>query len=210
MPSITRSRSGSTERRRAVEEQILDTASRLLAEGTSFTALGVQHIASQAGIARSTFYLYFADKTELLIRLADSLNATSFDIASTWHPANGLERLAGTFADVVANYRAQSALLAAIHEASAYDRSIREFWNTRLEPFRDNARKLIASEQKANRTPPGIDPDAAARIMVDGGDGFLLRHVGGTDSTADNTAAWQLATTWWYGIFRRPTRPARP
>lgn len=204
MASITRSRSGSTERRRAVEEQILDTTRQLLTDGTAFTALGVQHIAAQAGIARSTFYLYFSDKTQLLIRLAESVNARSFDIASAWRPDDGPERLADTFTDVIADYRAQSALLAAVHEASAYDPAIREFWNTRLEPFRHNARQLITSEQRAGRTPTAVDPDAAARLMVDGGDGLLLRHVSGSDSAADRTAARELATTWWYGILRRP------
>jgi AcrR family transcriptional regulator len=37
--------------------------------GESYTELGVQRIASAAGIARSTFYLYFKDKTSPAIRL---------------------------------------------------------------------------------------------------------------------------------------------
>lgn len=40
--------------RASVEERILAATERLLAEGTSFTGLGMQRIAAEAGIARST------------------------------------------------------------------------------------------------------------------------------------------------------------
>ncbi|MEU6203817.1 helix-turn-helix domain-containing protein, partial [Micromonospora musae] len=62
MPSITRRRSGGSDRRLSVEAQILAATERLLAEGESFTELGVQRIAREAGVARSTFYMHFADK----------------------------------------------------------------------------------------------------------------------------------------------------
>ncbi|MEU6204148.1 helix-turn-helix domain-containing protein, partial [Micromonospora musae] len=62
MPSITRRRSAAADRRLPVEAQILAATERLLGEGESFTELGVQRIAREAGVARSTFYMHFADK----------------------------------------------------------------------------------------------------------------------------------------------------
>ncbi|MEV0459735.1 TetR/AcrR family transcriptional regulator [Catellatospora methionotrophica] len=204
MPSITRRRSGAADRRGGVEAQILDTVTRLLAEGAGFTELGVQRIAAAAGVARSTFYLYFADKTQLLLRLAASMSETSFGITAAWRPEAGLDGLTTTFTDVIATYRAHAALLTAVQETSAYDPAVRDFWNDRLEAFRDNTRRLIAAEQAAGRTPADIDPEAATRLMIDGGDRFLLRHVTTDDGGGDAAAARELAATWWYGVFRRP------
>ncbi|GAA1403321.1 TetR/AcrR family transcriptional regulator [Catellatospora coxensis] len=215
MPSITRRRSDAADRRGGVETQILDTVARLLAEGAGYTELGVQRIAAESGVARSTFYLYFADKTQLLLRLAATTNQTSFGITAAWRPEHGLDALTSTFAEVVATYRANAALLTAVQETSAYDPAVREFWNVRLEAFRDNARQLIAAEQHAGRTPADIDPAAATHLMIDGGDRFLLRHVTTDDGSGDTAAARELAATWWYGIFRRPAgtelrrRPAK-
>ena len=59
---------------------MLAATEKLLVEGVSFTELGVQRIATEAGIARSTFYLYFRGKTELLVRLAGSLKKQLFDL----------------------------------------------------------------------------------------------------------------------------------
>lgn len=205
MPSITRRRSEAADRRGGVETQILDTVARLLAEGAGFTELGVQRIAAESGVARSTFYLYFADKTQLLLRLAASMSQTSFGITAAWRPEAGVDALTATFAEVIATYRANAALLTAVQETSAYDPAVRDFWNGRLEAFRDNTRQLIAAEQAAGRTPADIDPAVAAHLMIDGGDRFLLHHVTTDDGSGDSTAARELAATWWYGIFRRPT-----
>ncbi|WP_372792169.1 TetR/AcrR family transcriptional regulator, partial [Paraconexibacter sp.] len=60
-------RSGATtrSRRAAVEQQVLGAVERLLTDGESFTALPVGRIADEAGMARTTFYGHFPDKSTL-------------------------------------------------------------------------------------------------------------------------------------------------
>ena len=58
-------------RRMKVEQQIADATMALLAEGRAFADLSVGEIATRAGIARSAFYNHYADKRELIIRLAE-------------------------------------------------------------------------------------------------------------------------------------------
>ncbi|GAA1403861.1 TetR/AcrR family transcriptional regulator [Catellatospora coxensis] len=210
MPSITRRPSAGAERRLPVEAQILGTVSRLLREGAGYTELGVQRIAAESGVARSTFYLYFADKTQLLLRLADTMSQTSFGIASAWRPLAGLDALTATFGEVIATYRANAEILAAVHEASAYDPIVRDFWDSRLEPFRSNVRQVLAEELAAGRTPADVHVEAATRLMIDGGDRFLLRHVTTSEDNSDDAAARELAATWWYGVFRRPSPGSEP
>src|SRR5258707_4248929 len=85
MPSITR-RSAPASSRASAEERILATTERLLAEGTSFTDLGLQRIAAEAGGARSTLYGHFPDKSHLLTRLASKLVDASFATVFPWTP----------------------------------------------------------------------------------------------------------------------------
>src|SRR5689334_4756637 len=89
MPSVTRRASDGTNRRAVVEAKILKATEQLLVGGASFTGLGVQRLAAEAGIPRSTFYLHFRDKTELLLRLIDTLADGAFDLISSASPADG-------------------------------------------------------------------------------------------------------------------------
>jgi TetR/AcrR family fatty acid metabolism transcriptional regulator len=56
--------------------QILDAATRVFAE-KGFHRATIKAIAREAGIADGTIYIYFADKTKLLIGLMDRLNETA-------------------------------------------------------------------------------------------------------------------------------------
>jgi AcrR family transcriptional regulator len=48
---------------------LLEAMERLLSQGQSFSALTVETLASEAGIARATFYLRFKDKSALVASL---------------------------------------------------------------------------------------------------------------------------------------------
>ncbi|MFC3503323.1 TetR/AcrR family transcriptional regulator [Micromonospora krabiensis] len=207
MPSITRRPSGGADRRLPVEARILDTTRRLLGEGVTFTELGVQRIAREAEVARSTFYTHFADKTQLLLRLAESMSQTSFDVAATWRPTPGEDApgaLTEVFRQVVRIYRRHAAVLVAINEVGAYDPVVREFWVSRLERFTRSTEALVRAEQESGRAPHDLDPVQASRLVVLGGDRYLTHHVVVDDGGGDESAARELAATWWYGVYRRP------
>ncbi|MEU8295665.1 TetR/AcrR family transcriptional regulator [Micromonospora sp. NPDC048909] len=212
MPSITRRPSAGGDRRLPVEARILATTERLLAEGVSFTELGVQRIAREAGVARSTFYTHFADKTQLLMRLAESMSQTSFDIAAAWQPradADGVPALTEVFSQVIRVYREHAAVLAAINEVSGYDPQVRQFWNARLDQFVRNTKDRIVAGQESGQLPKEMDPVQTSRLIVIGGERFLAQHITVDDGSGDAAAARELAATWWYGVYRRPAEPPR-
>ncbi|SIN30937.1 TetR/AcrR family transcriptional regulator [Micromonospora cremea] len=209
MPSITRRRPRNPDGRAAVEARVLAATERLLQQGARFTDLGVQRIAAEAGVARSTFYIHFRDKSELLMRLAGSMRETSFDRVHEWSPSapgDPLEALTEVFTDVIRIYRTYAPVLAAISEVAAYDEVVREYWAAGFEQFVARTEEVLRAEQQAGRTPASLDVVAASRLIVLGGDRFLAHHVGVTpaDPEADGAAARELAATWWYGAYRRP------
>jgi AcrR family transcriptional regulator len=203
MPSITR-RPREPERRAAVEAQVLAATKRLLTTGVGFTELGVQQIAAEAGVARSTFYLYFRDKSDLLLHLAGELKQGVFDLGADWRPTDGPEPLAAAYANMLRFYRGNSAVLTAVSEASAYDPVVREFWEGQLARFAEVVTEWLSEEVRAGRLGADLDPVMAARVIVWGGERVITRHVALDDGTGDAGLARELALQQWHGAFRRP------
>ncbi|SDM53654.1 TetR/AcrR family transcriptional regulator [Streptomyces wuyuanensis] len=211
MASTTRRRSGAADRRAALEKRILSVIEELLRDGVTYTELSVEQIAQAAGISRSTFYLYFRDKVDVLLRLSGSLKSESHAIASSWRPGapdGGLDGLARTYALIMRHYREHAALLSAINEVAAYDPAVRETWTADQDRFVEHLVTVLEEEQRAGRTPEDIDAGLAARVIVHGGAQVIAQQVSGSDGTDDEAVARELATGYWYGVYRRPAGPA--
>src|ERR1700753_1433959 len=91
-------------------DQLIDTARRLFGErGT--TDVSMDEIAAEAGVARSTVYVYFANRDELLRACLEGLHVQLVEgIADTWagdaDPVHRLQRLFEAMLAVVDDNRA--------------------------------------------------------------------------------------------------------
>src|SRR5688500_17281919 len=124
MPTVTKPRSTGRRRREEVSEQVLAAVERLIADGHSYTELPVQRIAEEAGIARSTFYVHFPDKAQLLIRLAEIATRDLFQAAEGWWLGDhryGPAGVAATMERMVAGFRAHDTVLLALVELAGYE-----------------------------------------------------------------------------------------
>ncbi|WP_030178822.1 TetR/AcrR family transcriptional regulator [Streptomyces sp. NRRL S-813] len=207
MASTTRRPSTANDRRAALEMRILSVIEECLNGGVTYTELSVEQIAHAAGISRSTFYLYFRDKVDVLLRLSGSLKKESYAIAAAWKPTSadgGVDGLARTYELILAHYREHAALLTAINEVAAYDPVVREAWTADQDRFVDNVMNVLEEEQRAGRTPADIDPRLAARVIVQGGSQVIAQQVAGSDGSDDAVVARELARGYWYGVYRRP------
>ena len=196
----------STERAATIEAGVLAAAERLLARGSSFSALTMQQIAAEAGVARSTMYLYFREKDAVLIRLAERLSTGSFALVGTWSPAepDALDGLTRTLLRVIRHYRVHAPILRAVLEMSGQERALGQFWDGELTKFIELSRHWLRTEQLAGRTAADLDVETASQIIIFGGNRVIAGHVLGGDPNRDEAVARELAVNQWFGAIRRP------
>lgn len=128
MASVTRTarkpQANRQQRRERIERQLLDATDRLMAEGASFTELSVDRLATEAGISRASFYIYFEDKGDLLRRLAAQVFGDLTDDAAQWWTVAGRRDptdIHASMTRLIASYRRHQPVLIALNEMAAYD-----------------------------------------------------------------------------------------
>lgn len=145
-----------TPKRAAVQADVLRATEELLAEGTSWADLGVERIATTAGISRTAFYFYFSDKRELLLRLTEDVNEQLYAEADRWYSGEGddEEEIREALAKIAELYVEHQALLKVIVEVSTYDEQVATHWRALIGRFVEATRVRIEDEQRAGKAPP--------------------------------------------------------
>lgn len=170
MPSVTRkSHSSRTERRDQMRDRLLSVVEKLLADGENFTELSVERLASEAGISRSTFYVYFEDKGELLRAWFLEIFGRVEGAARQWYglpPDFSSDDLRAALAHVVATYRPHTPLMAAVVDASGYDPAVRELVTNMMRRNTASMRKHIRAGQAAGFVDPTLLPDETASWLT--------------------------------------------
>jgi AcrR family transcriptional regulator len=156
-----------TAKRAAVQAAVLEATEELLAEGNSYADLGIEKIANRAGISRTAFYFYFADKGELLQRLTEEINALLFEQANVWFSGSGdpQEEMHTAIANIAALYREHAVLMRVIVEVATYEERVATFWRSTLGRFVDATERRILEEQEAGRASPA-SPRATAFALT--------------------------------------------
>ncbi|TRW79857.1 TetR/AcrR family transcriptional regulator [Mycolicibacterium sp. 018/SC-01/001] len=125
MPSVTRKQQATREHRREdIERRLLDATERLMRDGASFTELSVDRLATEAGMSRANFYIYFRDKGDLVCRLAGQVFGDLADSAELWWGVAGRHDprdVRAAMSGIIAGYRRHQPVLVALNEMSGYD-----------------------------------------------------------------------------------------
>jgi AcrR family transcriptional regulator len=179
VPSVTRRSNNGRIRREAVEQRVLTAVEELLEQGESFTGLGIQRIADQAGIARSTFYVHFPDKTDLLMKLTASATDALFGVAADWARDSDadFDALHQATTKIVFEYRQHAALLKAFAEVTAYDPDVAEFWRERIAAVADILRKRLERDKRAGRVAKDLQCAAAGAWISWGTERTVAQHM---------------------------------
>ena len=157
-----------TERRAAIEAAVLRRTEQLLGEGHSYADLNVERIARGAGISRTAFYFYFADKRALLMRLTEGVSELLYERAQVWWQEEGADtgELHAALTQIGELYNEHGALLRAIVEVSTYDDEVAVFWRAVVGRFVEATRGRIEREQAAGRADDALEAGAVAFSLV--------------------------------------------
>ena len=147
---VTHREGPTTAKRAQVQATVLAATERLLAEGNAYADLNVERIAKAAGISRTAFYFYFADKRDLLMRLAADVSEQLYRQADVFFSGEGdpAQQVREALTNVGALYREHGILIRAIVEVSTYEEDIAVFWRGLLDQFVDATQRRIEGERR--------------------------------------------------------------
>jgi AcrR family transcriptional regulator len=215
VPSITRPRRNA-ERREEIEQNLLRAVEALLAEGWSFTELSVQRIAEEAGIPRSTFYLHFPDKAQLLMRLTGRVYDEVFGETLAWWTGDhrdGPDGMTRALEGVITRYRLHFPVLRAVTEVAGYEPAVGAFYRSRILEFAAGMEARLRLAHEAGQLRPDVDIPATTQIMCWSTERSITEHIlGDPEGARDHRLAEALARVQWltmYGDARRPPTPIR-
>jgi AcrR family transcriptional regulator len=162
MPSVTRKSHGNrAQRREDVRQRLLAVVQELLTNGESYAEISVERLVSEAKLSRSTFYVYFEDKGDLLRAWFAQVIEELDDAAGGWWKLDGSATKADlreALAQIVNTYRPHTTLMAALYDMASYDATVREEVTTMMTRSTTGLRKHIQRGQRQG----WIDPDLLA------------------------------------------------
>ena len=166
MASVTRrARAGSdAEVSVNMEERLQLALERLLDRGLTITAISIDALAREAGIARATFYLHFRDKGELIARLIARVEDEVVGAGGLWfvHAEDArFEDLRAAMARFFEAYMQHQAILAAAAETAPYDAQVAALHKRMLERFVGESRQAVNRIVASGRAHAGLPPMVA-------------------------------------------------
>lgn len=209
MPSVTRrNQSTRAQRRDEARERLLEVVEQLLEDGESFTEISVERLVSAAGMSRSTFYVYFEDKGDLLRAWFEEITEELGEAAADWWKLGGeatRDDLKAALDNIVRTYRPHTTLMAATYDAAAYDLSVRELVEGMMEGNGAGLRKHIRAGQKAGFIDSGLPPRQTAAWLTWMAERGLHQLVRGADD-AELDALIEAYTAIVWNTLYAPTR----
>lgn len=199
MPSVTR-RPGQTSRRSPAPSLLIEATERLLAAGTPYIGLSVEQLCSEAGVARSTFYVHFRDKGELVIRVSQRmLEQLSEAAAAWWVPGSDRGELLAATRRLVDVYGAHRAVLVALAETAVYDPELRSIQEAMVDRQAEPLAKLI-EEGKRNGTVREV-PTRETVVALVGMVQLACERLAGGSEAARERLAEAIASIAWHALY---------
>jgi AcrR family transcriptional regulator len=168
-------------RRRSPEAavaEILQAAEDFLRE-RPFRELSVDEVMARTSLSRSSFYVYFRDRHDLLLRLIQEIGDALMQMADRWLTGTGDPRADARAAleGLSAVYSEHGIVMRAIADAARVDPQVEHFYEDLIDRFVVANTAHIAEEIASGRTPP-MDPGETARALVWASEAYLVRTLG--------------------------------
>jgi TetR/AcrR family transcriptional regulator, ethionamide resistance regulator len=193
-------REGPARRRRrtpeVAEAEIVAAAESLLRE-RPFRELTVDEVMRRTDLSRPSFYVYFRDRHQLVLRVVEHLGSELFTMSERWLRGTGegpqiaREALDG----IVAVYVEHGPVMRALADAATDDPGVEQAYAALVQTFVDATARHIDEEIAAGRILP-LDGYETAKALVWMMERYLNLSLGREPLTPHETVAETLATIW--------------
>jgi AcrR family transcriptional regulator len=211
MSSVTRSAAQTSrqDRRDAMRQRLLAATERLVGDGVSFTELSVERLAAEAGISRSTFYVHFQDKTDIVLGLTRTVLTELRQVSTTWWaiaehatPADLRQSLAA----IIDVYRRHGSAFTVVAETSAYDADVAQEMRSLMQTIIDDTRAAIERGQ-ASGVMRAVRPAETAAMLTWTVERAGYQMVRLSDPNGDPAIVDTLTDIIWTTLYRTPAEP---
>lgn len=199
-------RPGGKRRRRsreAAQGEIVSAAEALLRE-RPFRDLRVEEVMARTSLSRSSFYVYFRDRHDLLLRVVEQIGDELFAMADRWLSGGGdpTQDVWDALAGVVDVFSAHGPVLKAIADGAAVDREVEAVYDALISRFTDATAAHLHEELAAGRAAPVSDPDDCAFALVWMTERYLSQSLGVVPARVSHeTAVRTLHEIWLRALY---------
>lgn len=200
-----RGRQGRAYTQEEVAGLLRDALTTLMADGTPFRDLSVARIVTTAGLARSTFYLYFDDKAEMLRELSAYSLGRLYGGARVWVRKGGTatrEDITAGMRQILDAFLQDEAVMRAVAEASVYEPAVRTAYVEGVEGFAGALERMIRKAVKERLMRP-VSPRATAAVLAWMTERAVSNVRPGSTSAQLDDLAEALSDVVWQTLFAR-------
>jgi AcrR family transcriptional regulator len=214
VPSVTRrAQNRRAARRDEIRQHLLEAVERLVSDGQGFTELSVERLATEAGVSRSTFYVYFDDKAALLTAWLAEVIEEVTEAAQGWWALPGTAgrgEVRCALSDVMRTYRPHTVLMGAVLDASGYDPGVRADFDRFMADNIAALRAHIVSGQATGAVDPGLHPLETASWLTWMAERGLHVMVAAADEDELERLITAYADIIWNTLYAPVRRDSRP
>ena len=185
------------------EREIVDAAEALLRE-KPFRELTVDDLMRRTGLSRPSFYVYFRDRHDLILKVVEHIGGELFVMADRWYKGTGdeLAQVREAIDGVVAVFAEHGPVLRALADAAADDPRVEEAYTALLQRFVDATARHIETQIAAGRVLP-LDPVQTATALTWMMERYLQLSLGRGRVVPVEQIAAALTTIWSRVLYGR-------
>jgi TetR/AcrR family transcriptional regulator, ethionamide resistance regulator len=181
----------------AAESEILSAAENFLRE-SPLRDMTIDDVMSRTGLSRPSFYEYFRDRSQLVIKLTERLGARNLAIGETWlHGQNSIEDLRRVMLSLAELYVTEGHLLRALADAATTDRQVEASYRKMLDWMVEGIAQKIRTEiDQGAITITDLEPREIARALLLMNERYLIEKLGLRPPADPKTVAETLFAIW--------------
>jgi len=192
----------------AAEREIVEAAEALLRE-KPFRDLTVDDLMRRTGLSRPSFYVYFRDRHDLVLKVVEHIGGELFAMSERWYSGTGegsalvreaIDGVVGVFAE-------HGPVLRALADAASEDPRVEAAYLALIQRFVDATARHIEQEIAAGRVLP-LDPVSSATALTWMMERYLQLKLGRANDHQDVGPIADTLTTIWSRVLYGVAQPS--